>query len=361
MREPLPGGNRFRCAESACVAVVQSSVAGLQPCFHFEPTKVCTFMTRALKTKRFALSLVGLALMTLATPIAEADAPIRVESVFLELVEQSDVPARDPGVIENVVIREGELVEKGSELVQLDTAEAALDVERAQVELDIARQEAKNEVDVRFARKSLAVAEAELQRALDSVKDYPKSVSETELDRLKLTVERTRLEIEQAEHVLTVAEMTADLKENALETAKTKLQRQTIRAPIDGVVVQIYRHNGEWLEPGQQVVRILRMDRLRAKGFVSLAQVDRITVGTPVELAVNCGEGEAETVAGEVVHVSPEVDPVNEQVCVWAEVENTAMALKPGMRATMVIIPKAEETPPESEEASSPGGETPEE
>jgi macrolide-specific efflux system membrane fusion protein len=307
------------------------------------------------------MPLLSLAMLTLAASSAEADEPIRVESVFLELVEQSDVPARDPGVIENVAIREGDLVEKGSVLVQLDTAEAALDVERAQVELDIARQEAKNEVDVRFARKSLAVAEAELQRAQDSVKDYPKSVSETELDRLKLTVERTRLEIEQAEHVLTVAEMTADLKENALETAKTKLQRQTIRAPIDGVVVQIYRHRGEWLEPGQQVVRILRMDRLRARGFVSLAQVERIAVGAPVELAVDRGEGEAETVSGEVVHVSPEVDPVNHQVCVWAEVENTAMALKPGMRATMVIRPRAEETPTEPEEASSPGSETPEE
>ena len=233
-------------------------------------------MTCSLKTTTFAWPLLVLALMMLAAATAKGGEPIRIESVFLELVEQSDVPARDPGVIETVAVREGDLVKKGGTLVQLDTAEAALDVERAELELNIARQEAKNEVDVRFARKSLAVAEAELQRALDSVKDYPKSVSETELDRLKLTVERTRLEIEQAEHVLTVAEMTAALKENALETAKTKLERQTIRAPIDGVVVQVYRHNGEWLEPGQQVVRILRMDRLRARGFVSLAQVDRI-------------------------------------------------------------------------------------
>ncbi len=316
-------------------------------------------MTRCLKTQAFALSLLGLALTPLAASSAEADEPIRLESVFLELIEQSDVPARDAGVIETIAVCEGDLVKKGSTLVQLDTAEAALDVERAQLEVDIARQEAKNEVDVRFARKSLAVAEAELQRARDSVKDYPKSVSETELDRLKLTVERTRLEIEQAEHVLTVAEMAAALKENALETAKAKLERQTIRAPIDGVVVQIYRHNGEWLEPGQQVVRVLRMDRLRAVGFVSVVEVDRITGGTAVELAVSRGEGATETVSGEVVHVSPEVDPVNGQVRVWAEVDNREMVLKPGMRGTMVIKPKADGTSTEREEGASPGVETP--
>lgn len=210
--------------------------------------------------------------------------------------------------------------------------------------MNIARQEAKNEVEVRFAKKSLEVAEAELQRALDSVQSYPKSVSETELDRLKLTVERGRLEIEQAEHVLTVAEMTARLKQNALEAAETRLARQVIRAPIDGVVVQIYRHKGEWVEPGQQVVRILRMDRLRVEGFVSVLCLDELSIGSPVELLIESGENSTRAIPGEIVYVSPEVDPVNEQVRVWAEVDNEAMRLRPGMRGTMLIKPKTNPT-----------------
>ena len=74
-----------------------------------------------------------------------------------------------------------------------------------------------------------------------------------------------------------------------------------------------------------------------------------------MELVVERGVEVTETVSGEVVHVSPEVDPVNGQVCVWAEVENSAMLLKPGMRGTMVIGPKADGTEAKSEELSSSG------
>lgn len=297
----------------------------------------------ALLRSGFKASLIVAALAAVET-IAHSGEMLRIDSAVLELIEQSDVPARDPGVIETISAKEGDVVKRGDTLARLDASETELDVAHARLEWSIAQQEAKNDVDVRFARKSLEVAEAELQRALDSVEDYPKSVSATELDRLKLTVERTRLEIEQAQHVLNVAEITAALKGTAFEAAKQKLDRQTIRAPIDGVVVQVYRHNGEWVEPGRQVVRILRMDRLRAVGFVDAAQLDAAPIGSAVELLIKSGEKAAETFSGTLVYVSPEVDPVNDQVRVWAEVDNPEMQLKPGMRGAMIVKPGGQET-----------------
>ena len=157
-------------------------------------------------------ALLSTVILAVCVPHAHGAEELRVESVLLKLIEQADVPARDPGVIETVSVTEGDVVQKGDTLVQLDTVETRLDVGRAKLELSIAQQESKNDVDVRFAEKSLEVAAAELQRALDSVEDYPKSVSDTELDRLKLTAERTRLEIEQAKHVLAVAELNAELR-----------------------------------------------------------------------------------------------------------------------------------------------------
>ncbi len=297
---------------------------------------------------RFAYRPLLLAALVACAQIVHGDETLRIDSVLLELIEQADVPARDPGVIEAISVKEGNLVNKGDTLVQLDITEPRLEVGRAKLELGIARQESKNDVDVRFAEKSLEVAEAELQRALDSVADYPKSVSQTELDRLKLTAERTRLEIEQAKHVLIVADMNAQLAQNALETAESKFDRQTIRAPIDGVVVQVYRRSGEWVEPGQQVVRLLRMDRLRAEGFVDSLEIDEFPVGSPIELQTMAGKGPAKTFTGKLVFVSPEVDPVNNQVRVWAEVDNPHMQLKPGMSAAMVVMAK-EAPDPESE------------
>ena len=46
--------------------------------------------------------------------------------------------------------------------------------------------------------------------------------------------------------------------------------------------------------------------------------------------------------------MSPEVDPVNNQVRVWAELENPDLRLKPGMSGTMVIMAE-DETGPKDE------------
>jgi len=44
--------------------------------------------------------------------------------------------------------------------------------------------------------------------------------------------------------------------------------------------------------------------------------------------------------AGHIVFVNPEIDPLNSQVRVWAEVENPDLKLRPGMQAALVIEPK---------------------
>ena len=56
----------------------------------------------------------------------------------------------------------------------------------AKYEYAIALERSENDIDQRFAQKSLEVAETELQRSEASWRAYPKSVTETELDRLRL-------------------------------------------------------------------------------------------------------------------------------------------------------------------------------
>ncbi|MDD4268129.1 MAG: efflux RND transporter periplasmic adaptor subunit [Pirellulales bacterium] len=284
--------------------------------------------------------LIALAAARLAEPAAASE-PIRIDAVLLQLIEQVDVPARDPGVIQSLAAKEGALVAAGDPLVQLDDAEARQEVERARLESEIAEAQAKNDVDVRYAKKSLEVAEAELRRAQESVNEYPKSISQTELDHLRLTAERARLSIEQAQHELHLAALTAQLKGNALRTAEQRLARLTLRSPINGLVAQVYRRPGEWVESGQQVARILRIDRLRAEGFLSAALLAQAVQGAAVELIVDPGAGEAQSHPATLAYVSPEIDPVNGQARVWAEVENPDMRLKPGQRAAMVILPQS--------------------
>ena len=58
-----------------------------------------------------------------------------------------------------------------------------------------------------MAEKAAEVAAAELKRALAARKRYPKSVSETEVDRLRLAVEHADLQLEQAEYDFETAQL----------------------------------------------------------------------------------------------------------------------------------------------------------
>ncbi|MBW3542429.1 MAG: efflux RND transporter periplasmic adaptor subunit [Planctomycetes bacterium] len=262
---------------------------------------------------------------------------IHVESVLVTLDAQAEVPAREAGVLTTMGVREGDLVEEDQVLAVIDDAEAQLDKRRAQIELDIARLKSENDIIVRFAKAAAEVAKADYRRTLESREKFPKAVSDSELDHDRLTAEKAVLEIEQAEHEFQTEGMTAQLKENEYAKAVRGVERRKITSPISGVVVQVNRRRGEWVEPGNPVFRILRIDRLRAEGFLKAEQASRKLAGRRVVLKVDLPNQPGAEFEGRLVFVSPEIDPVGGQLRFWAEIENRDIELSPGMQGSLTI------------------------
>ncbi len=275
-------------------------------------------------------------LSLLAAPVDASD-ELRVENVLLTLIEQVELPAKEPGGLAELSVREGEVVEPGQRLATIEDNEAQVLVSKADRELAIARTKAENDVPVRFARKAHEVAAAEYRRAQESVEKFHKSVSATEIDQLRLTTEKALLEIEQAELDQSIARLTARQKETELESAQIKLNRHRLAAPFAGMVVQIKRRRGEWVNPGDSVLRLVRLDRLRVEAFVPARAFAGHLQGRRVTLIVDLPHSGKTRFNGEVVFVSPEVNPVNGQVRLWAEVDNLDLRLRPGQPATLVI------------------------
>jgi macrolide-specific efflux system membrane fusion protein len=267
---------------------------------------------------------------------------IEVATVLIKLIEQVDVAAQEAGLLVEVGVREGAEVEKDELLARIDAKAAALAEKKAKLEWDIARERSKNDVNVRFAKKSAEVAQAELDRAEESNKIFPKSISDTEMDRLRLTVQKTELEVEQATHEQKIADQTALVKESDYEIAANQVQRRQILSPLEGVVVQVHRRPGEWVEPGDHVLRILRVDPLKAEGFFKVDDLQYDLQDRPVKLRVKLRGNQYAVFPGKVVFISPEIDPVNAQVRFWAEVDNSQRKLRPGMRADLSIDLNAE-------------------
>lgn len=277
------------------------------------------------------------AILVMLCLTADAAAEIRIPAVVVTLIEQVDVPAQEQGVLLKRMVTEGQVVEEGQVLGQMDDRDVKLLRLRAEAELEQARLQAENDLKVRFADKSSEVAQAELKRALDSVEKFPKSVSQTELDRLQLLADKAALEKEQAQEDLATARIQQTLKQHDLDRMKLQEQRRRIVAPITGVVVQWKKHQGEWLEPGTPVVRVIRMHKLRAEGFALAGTLPREAIGRTVTLTAEMPGQPPLMLSGELLYVSPEVDPVNNQVRFWAEVDNPQLKLRPGQNGALVI------------------------
>lgn len=287
------------------------------------------------------MATVALALIASGGP-ARADEPaaplsLQVESVVLRLLEEAEVPAQEAGVVTELAVREGQRVKKGDLVAQIDDQVARLAADAAQSQYDIARAKAANDVRLRFSKKALEVAQAELRRSTESIERFAKSVSQSQLDVERLTVEKNQLEAEQAHHEHQVALLELKAQTHELTAARALVERRKIVAPFDGVVVQIYVRRGEWVEPGQQSVRIVNVDRLRAEGFLPAAKVTPDLPGQPVTLRLIEAATATASAAGTIVFVSPEVDPITGQVRVWAEIDNRDGRLRPGQPATVTV------------------------
>jgi multidrug efflux pump subunit AcrA (membrane-fusion protein) len=284
-----------------------------------------------------SVSCAAAALTSFAASGIAADVP--VESVVINLVAEVEVPAIEAGAL--VELRSPELtrVEAGDLLVRIDDRDAALDVARAQIAVDHAEHQAANDVKIRQANQTLKLAELDLKKADDANREVPGVVSATQVEKIRIAIENAQLEIELATRDQAAAQRAVAAAKNELQVAQRSVERRRIVAPIAGVVVDVRKRTGEWLKPGDTVLRIVRDDRLRAEGFVDVQQLIAPLLGELAELTVALPGGKSGVFRGKVTFVSPEANPINRQVRVWAEFDNQDGRLRPGLSARMVIRP----------------------
>jgi multidrug resistance efflux pump len=161
------------------------------------------------------------------------------------------------------------------------------------------------------------------------------------LEKLRLTVEHASLQIEQARHEQKLAGLQTQVESARVEMADDGIRRRQLRAPVDGEIVEVFAQSGEWVKPGDPVIRIIRMDRLRVEGFVNAAKhTPGEIAGKEVRVSVPLARGATATFKGRITFVDPRVHAGNESR-IWAEVENRQeqgqWLLRPGAEVMMTV------------------------
>jgi macrolide-specific efflux system membrane fusion protein len=287
--------------------------------------------------KQTAISMM-LLIVPLQTAVAQSKT-IPVQFVQVTLLAEADLAAPEPGRCFELLVEEGKHVKRGDLLVRLDDTQEKISVARAATELEIARMKAEDTIAVEIAEKAEGAAKSKLKRKEESRAKYPKSIPEEEIEELRFESEKAAAQIDKAKFELDLARKEAELAEHELESAKDKLDRRQVRSPINGVIVEADVNEGEWVETGRKLVRVVQLDRLRVTGFVPAQYLPDELVGQEAQLTT-MREGRKDlTRTVKIEYVSPEANPVSGERRLWVNIDNRDGALFPGMKAKLEIRP----------------------
>lgn len=272
-----------------------------------------------------------------------------LEGCLVSLIDEVKVPAKEPGVIVELLVRQGAVVAKGDVLARIDDDQPQMEKRRAQAQHDQALAKAESDVDFRYSQKAQGVAEMAFRKAEQSHEKVTGAVTEVERERLKLEWEKAGLQIEQADLERKLASLEATSKEVEVEAAGNAIERRVIRSPLAGEVEEVIPHEGEWLQPGDPLARLIRTDRLYVEGYVDAARWNPADIrDRPVTVEAKLAGGKAETFRGRIFNVKPRMESGNYRVV--AEVDNRQAdgewLLRAGQFVTMTVHSTRAPLPP---------------
>jgi len=126
---------------------------------------------------------------------------------------------------------------------------------------------------------------------------------------------------------------TADLKsKRALaEQQAATVAKKTIRAPFDGKLGITTVNPGQFLNPGDKIVTLQRIDPIYIDFYLPQKQIAGVAVGMVVNVTGDAYPGRV--FAGKITSISPKIDVATRNVQVQATISNDKRLLLPGMFA----------------------------
>lgn len=258
-----------------------------------------------------------------AAEAAQTSKSFDVDDCRVRLIDDVQLASARTGIVESVVV-EGEVVESGQIVARLKD-------EILQAGLAITERQAENDIEVRFARKASELAQLKYARAAEASRAIAGTVSELELKELRLSAEKSLLQVEQTEQQYLVAGLRRDESAELLKTCR-------VTAPFHAEVLEVFKRPGEVVREGEPILRLASGARMRVEGFLSIELAAKLKRGIPVQVTVTddvSNDVMNETFTGKLMFIDMKVEPVSRKVKIWAEIPNDRGLLRDGLTARL--------------------------
>lgn len=241
------------------------------------------------------------------------------------------------GTLSDILVDQGDRVVKGQVLARLGLADQQARVAQA-------------EAGLRQAQAALVQANARLDRAR-ATRDQRASVNQ----RRQTLASRGTVSVEAAEDALAssvvavadvaVAASDVEAAKGGIESAVAKLalerallDKLTLTAPFDGLVIERARELGSAIAPGGTVLTIADPETVWVTAFVDESLAGRLAVGQVAEIALRSRPGQP--VPGKVARIDLENDRVSEERRVQVAFDRPLAPFTLGEQAEVLISAK---------------------
>jgi membrane fusion protein (multidrug efflux system) len=226
----------------------------------------------------------------------------------LKTPEHVTISPKKAGIIDEILVKEGDRVKKGQVLVRLNDVDAKLQLERAEAKIQEAEASVENNRNTIGRYQKLYETKVIPQQTFDDL-------------LLKLRVDDAKLASARAE----------------LNLAKQNLLDHRIVSSIDGVVNLKIASLGEHVNvaPKDEILTIVQMDPLELEFYVPETWIGKIRLGCIVLFSVKAFP--EEKFSATLQFISPTTDPATRNVKMKAVAPNPKDRLKPGFFAEVTL------------------------
>ena len=204
--------------------------------------------------------------------------------------QEYDIATKRAGRVVEVRVHEGDLVQKGQVLAQMDIDELTAQRHQAEAELQRAREARATAEAVLVQRKSeLEYARIEHRRAEMLVEREAAPIERLDRDRSRR--EAAEAAVQAAQKQLDEAQSEIAATAASLQRIQTQLDESTLVSPIRGRVVYRLAEPGEVLDAGGKVVTILDLADVYMTIFLPTEQAGRVGYGAEARMVLDAFPG----------------------------------------------------------------------
>jgi HlyD family secretion protein len=203
-----------------------------------------------------------------------------------------NISADTMGRVTRLVVEEGERVESGQFLLQIDPELAASAVQSGEAGLQAAREALKqSQVSVEAARANMDLARQNLTRKRELFADQ--LVSKEVLDQAESELKVRESDLKAREAEVLAQEQRLQQQIANLRSARHNLSKVTIDAPMDGLITRLSIEEGETVlvgtmnNPGTVLMTIADMSVIQAELEVDETDIVDVHLGQSVKVTID--------------------------------------------------------------------------